>query len=106
MEESLDQLSIKLMIIKEKWAEFSLRLGLSEKTIQNIQKEHRKPRFCPMEAMEVWLKGGYNKFVYGPPNMRRLCAAVASPKGGDDSDLAAQLAKENLTIACSPAGKE
>ena len=106
MEESLDQLSSKLKIIKEKWAEFSLRLGLSEKTIQNIQKEYRKPRHCLMEAMEVWLKGDYNKFVYGSPNMRRVCAAVASPKGGDDSDLAAQLAKENLTIACSPAGKE
>ena len=106
MEESLDQFSSKLMIIKEKWAEFSLRLGLSEKTIQNIQKEHCEPQLCLMEAMKVWLKGGYNKFVYGSPNMRRVCAAVASPKGGDDSDLAAQLAKENLTIACSPAGKE
>ena len=106
MEESLDQLSSKLKIIKEKWAEFSLRLGLSEKTIQNIQKEYRKPQYCLMEAMEVWLKGGYNKFVYGSPNMRRVCAAVASPKGGDNSNLAAQLSKENLTIACSPAGKE
>ena len=94
------------MIIKEKWAEFSLKLGLSEKTIQNIRKQHIKPRLCLMEAVEVWLKGGYNNFVYGSPNMRRVCAAVASPKGGDDSDLAAQLAEENLTIACSPAGKE
>ena len=84
------QLFDSLQPIKNKWKEFSERLGLPQKSIQSIALTSLLDDDCLKNALLTWLDGQYNQSVYGPPTLGKVCAAVAHPKGGDDRILAVE----------------
>ena len=91
-ESDCSRLLASLQTIKNKWKEFSGRLGLSQKSIQAIALTSPLYDDCLKSALLKWLNGEYNQSVYGPPTLSSLCAAVAHPKGGDDRSLALEMA--------------
>ena len=91
-ESDCSRLLASLQPIKNKWKEFSRRLGLSQKSIQSVALTSLLDDDCLKSALLVWLNGEYNQSVYGPPTVGRLCAAVAHPKGGDDRNLGVEMA--------------
>ena len=91
-ESDCSRLLASLHTIKNKWKEFSGRLGFSQKSIQAIALTSLLDDECLKSALLAWLDGEYNQSVYGPPTLARLCAAVAHPKGGDDRSLAVEMA--------------
>ena len=65
---------------------------MSQESIQRIALTSPLNIDCLKSALLEWLNGEYKQFVYGPPTLGRVCAAVAHPKGGDDWSLALELA--------------
>ena len=72
------QLFDYLQPIKNKWKEFSERLGLPQKSIQSIALTSLLDDDCLKSALLTWLNGEYNQSVYGPPTLGRVCAAHLS----------------------------
>ena len=81
---------------KERWERFFRKLGLPRECINAIQKQHIDHDSCFREALSLWLRGDYNQDIYGAPDMRRLCTAVAGP--GRDGQLALQLGERHLVL--------
>ena len=82
---------------KERWEKVFRKLGLSHELISGIQcQQIDHDILCFREALSLWLRGNYNTSIYGAPDMRRLCAAVAGP--GRDRQLALLLAEHHLVL--------
>ena len=95
-ENDCSQLLASLLTVKNKWKEFSERLGLSQKSIEAIALTSPFDNDCLKSALFAWLNGEYNQSVYGPPTLGKLRAAVAHQKGGDDKSLALEMASAFL----------
>ena len=91
-ESDCSRLLASFQTITNKWKEFSGRLGLSQESIEAIALTSPLYDECLKSALLKWLNGEYNQSVYGPPTLSSLCAAVANPKGGDDRNLAVEMA--------------
>ena len=91
-ESDCSRLLASLQTIKNKWKEFSGKLGLSQESIQAIARTSPLYDDSLKSALLKWLNGEYNQSVHGPPTLGRLCAAVAHPRGGNDRSLAMEMA--------------
>ena len=84
----------KVRAISARWKPFASSLCLSADTINLIDtNNNRDCESCMGKALEYWLKRDYDYSVYGVPCWRMACVAVK--KGGGDTALAEEIAREH-----------
>lgn len=60
-----------------------------------IRKDNQDVSSCLCEALEIWLRKGYDLDNFPAPSWRALVEAVAHPTGGNDRALAEQIATKH-----------
>ena len=53
---------------------------------------------CLQEVLLEWLRRNFDTKQHGHPSWRRLCVAVADPKGGENKALAEEIANHHSTV--------
>lgn len=82
--------------LQAKWESFATVLGMKQDTIERIQQDHpRDSAFCLKEVLKEWLKKNYDTFRHGHPSWRNICEATASEIGGNNKQLAEEIAKQH-----------
>ena len=80
----------ELLPLAAKWRDVGIALGGSLDELKTIESSHPgKPVECLTEMLNNWLKGNYN---FGERTWQKLVEVVAEPAGGNDKELAKEIA--------------
>ena len=71
----------------------SLKLKLN--TVEGIKKEKLDQAEALLRIINEWLSKNYNWKKFGKPTWKALVEAVASPMGGNNTDLALKIARDH-----------
>ena len=81
---------------RAKWRNLCLALRVSSSNLSTIDEKRRgDPDTCLQDGLSLWLQGHYNTDTHGPPTWRMLVEAVYRKSGGDDHELAKQIASNH-----------
>ena len=80
--------------IQHHWECMATQFGLPQATVETAKLiYHHDPRLCLKYVLDEWLKGNYDT---QHPSWRRVCEVTAEPAGGDNRELALEIAAANL----------
>ncbi|XP_019850832.1 PREDICTED: uncharacterized protein LOC109581287, partial [Amphimedon queenslandica] len=84
----------KIEQLSPRWRHIAISWCIRIDTINKIESDHRgDTETCLQKVLEYWLKKDYNYASHGVPCWRMLCVAVK--KGGGNSSLADEIAREH-----------
>ena len=79
--------------IQYKWEFLAIQFGLPQQIIETAKLKYpQDPNGCLMYVLKQWLKGNYDTRQFGDPSWRRVCEVTAEPTGGDNRELALEIA--------------
>ena len=68
-------------------------LKLPRKLLDAIRDQKPKRTGAMNKIIKNWLQQNYNTRKYGPPTWKMLAEAVRAPNGGNDAELADEIAR-------------
>ena len=90
-----DDLSIiieEILPLKSRYYDLGRSLNLKIADLRKIRDEHPSDSDALEDALLLWLNQKYNNKKHGPPTWRMLVEAVNRKSGGDNHELAKQIA--------------
>ena len=88
----------EVLKIKSMWVDLGCSLRLRSADLEDIRKkypnksDHRDAKQALHDMLLLWLEKKYNVERFGPPTWRMLVEAVNEESGGDNQELAKQIA--------------
>ena len=101
-EDDLTDIMEEVLDIKSMWFELGRSLRLRNDDLEDIHKKHPNESDHDTDralndVLLLWLKKEYNVESFGPPTWRMLVEAVNKKSGGNNYELAKQIAQNHKT---------
>ena len=89
----------EIVSMASKYYEIGSGLRLGEDELDAIEElSHQNPRKALSKVISAWLDKTYNVERFGPPTWRWLVTVVDSKAGGNDHDLAKEIASNHPAL--------
>ena len=88
----------EVLDISPRWKKFGGALNIDEKVLRKIAAEKRDdPGDCLHETLHEFLKMNYDTKAHGQPSWGLVVQAVAHRNGGNDKEVALEIAHKHST---------
>jgi hypothetical protein len=91
-EDDLSNIIEEIQPIKSKYYDLGRSLNLKIADLREIRDKQSSESDALEDVLLLWLNKKYNEKKYGPPTWRMLVEAVNKKTGGDNHELAKQIA--------------
>ena len=87
----------EVLDVAPKWEKFGGALGLDSRVLNRIKAESSSTEDGLHKTLQEFLKMNYETQVHGQPSWQLIVKALAHRNGGNDKELALEVAKEHST---------